>query len=265
MQNEDSRPIREESMLSVEILNSQPVELIDLTESLLSLSVEYKRFVARSTDLYIASDPKLYIKAIRSGSIYADLVAGIVPFVAPLWEQRESIGEYAKWLKNAYDYYKGLSKEKPALDKTSYQNLSTFLQPVAKDSAAQLNVNNTVNGQQTVNININSMEANAIQNLIRNDLALLKEPTARPYEKVVLYWYQAKNDPQSTTGDKGIIESIAPYPIKVVFMEDTLKTQMLYKDENPFKSAYIVDVVVETVDNKPVLYKVVGFHGPVAA
>lgn len=256
--------MNDESVLSIELNNKKPVELTDLTESLLSLSIEYRRFVARRTDVFAENEAKLYIKEIRSGSIIADLIAPAVPLVAPLLEHRESIAEYAKWLKGIFDFYKGSFSEKPKLDKTSYQNLSTFLQPVAKDNGAQLNINNTVHGGQVVNISFTSMEANAIQNLIRNDILQLKEPIARAHEKVVLYWYQAKNDPQSSTGDKGVIESISPLPVKVVFIDDSLKLQLLYKDENPFKSAYIVDVVVETIENKPVLYKVSGFHGLVA-
>jgi len=34
---------------------------------------------------------------------------------------------------------------------------------------------------------------------------------------------------------------------------------MLY-GENPFKSAYIVDVEVETIQNKPVVYKILNFY-----
>lgn len=251
----------EDAKLSIHIQNKNPIELIDLTESLLSLGGEYKRFVQRHSDLYVTSDVKLYVKEMRTGSIWTELVSSAVPLVAPLFENRKSIIEFAKWLKQAYDYFKGSSIEKPQLDKTSYNNLANFLQPVAKDNGSQLNVSNTVNGQQVVNININSLEANAIQNLIQREIQQLQEPVASLKEKVVLYWYQAKNDPLSSTGDKGVIESISPQAVKVVFSPESLKMNMLYKDENPFKSAYIVDVMVETIENRPVLYKVVGFHG----
>jgi len=250
-----------ESRLTVRIENTRPVELVDLTESLLSLAEEYKRFVYRHSDLYVSTDVKLYIKEIRTGSIITDLVSSVVPLVAPLYDNRESIVEFGKWLKQTYDHYKGkVAGGKPELDKTSYKNLSAFLQPVAKDGGSQVNISNTVNGEQVVNININALEANAMQNLLRRDLASLQEPASHLHEKVVLYWHQAKNDPQSSAGDRGIIESISPNPVKVVFAPDSMKTNLLYKEENPFKSAYIVDVWVETVEGKPALYKVVGYH-----
>jgi len=251
----------EKAILNIHLENVQPVELTDLTESLLSLSVEYKRFVQRQPDLYAPTDVKLYIKEIKAGSIETVLISSLVPVVAPLFEHRQSIVEFAKWIKQVYDYYKSAKGEKPQLDKASYSNLASFLQPVAKDNGAQLNLNNTVNGQQVVNINLSSMEANAIQNLLRRDALLLHEPASRLHEQVVLYWYQAKNDPQSSTGDKGVIESVSPNPVKVVFAQDRLKSVMLYKEGNPFKSAFIVDVMVETIENRPVLYKVVGLHG----
>lgn len=250
-----------DSKLSIYIENKQPVELIDLTESLLSLGSEYKRFVQRNSDLYATSDVKLYVKEMRTGSIWTELVSSSVPLLAPLFENRESIIEFGKWLKSVYDYYKGRTDQKPQLDKTSHNNLSSFLQPVAKDHGSQLNVNNTVNGEQVVNITINSLEANAIQNLIRRDILQLQEPVSNLKEKVVLYWHQAKNDLQSSTGDKGIIESLSPQAVKVIFAPESLKAHVLYKDENPFKSGFIVDVMVETIENRPVLYKIVGFHG----
>ncbi len=255
--------MEDEAKLSVLLNNTQPVELLDLTESLLSLGAEYKRFVFRRSDLYAPSDVKLYIKEMRTGSIWTELVSSSVPFVAPLFENRESIIEFGQFLKSVYDYYKGAKTEKPQLDKASYNNLSNFLQPVAKDNGAQLNVSNTVNGQQIVNINITSLEANGIQNLLRRDILQLQEPVAKLHEKVVLYWYQAKNDLQSSTGDRGVIESLAPQPVKVIFSPEELKANMLYNEKNIFKLAYIVDVMVETVENKPVLYKVVNFIGTI--
>ena len=251
----------EKAILNIHLENVRPVELTDLTESLLSLSVEYKRFVQRQPDLYAPADVKLYIQEIKTGSIETVLVSSVVPLLTPLFEHRQSIVEFAKWLKQVYDFYKGEKADKPALDKASYANLSSFLQPVAKDNGAQLNLHNTVNGKQVVNITINSLEANAMQNLLRHDALSLQEPASHLHEQVVLYWYQAKNDPQSSTGDKGVIESISPNPVKVVFAQDRLKSVMLYKEGNPFKSAFIVDVMVETIDGRPVLYKVVGLHG----
>ena len=111
-----------------------------------------------------------------------------------------------------------------------------------------------------VQITINSTEANAAQNSARKQIEKLKEPESRFHEKVVLYWYQARADASSTAGDRGIIESISPRPVKVICATDTIKFQMVLDDENPFKEAYVVDVFVETIKGKPALYKVIAMH-----
>jgi hypothetical protein len=245
----------ESAVLTIEIQNKEPVELIDLTNSLLSLADEYKRFSGRQ-DVADVTDVKLYIKEIRTGSIIADIVAcapGLLPYVG----YATSIISFSTYLKKAYDFLMGHSTDKPDdLQKIDYENLSAFLEPIAKDNASQLNCHATVNGNVTVNININSLEANAVQNKVKREISMMQEPIAGIKEKVLLYWYQARNDPKSKAGDKAVIESIQPTPVKVIFNNDSVKSQMIYGD-NPFTSAYVVDVEVETIRNKPALYKVI--------
>jgi len=47
-------------------------------------------------------------------------------------------------------------------------------------------------------------------------------------------------------------------PKKVIFENEEIKKTMLGTSGNPFHLAYLVDV--ETVEDKPVLYKITTFH-----
>ncbi|HVN24028.1 MAG TPA: hypothetical protein VMT71_08645 [Syntrophorhabdales bacterium] len=196
-------------VLTIEIQNIQPIELTDLTNSLLSFADEYKRFINQQdtpqTDL--PQEIKLYIKEIRSGSIVADLVA-FAPGMIPFLEHSKSVIEYARYIKVICDYLLGKVSEKPMLHKKDYENISNFLEPIAKDSASQLNCHTTINGNVTVLLTLSSLEANATQNRANKEISLLREPSTGIREKVLLYWYQARNDPKSNGGDKAIIESI---------------------------------------------------------
>jgi hypothetical protein len=80
------------------------------------------------------------------------------------------------------------------------------------------------------------------------------------HNNVVLYWYQARGTQASSPIDKGIIKIISPNHVKVIFSNDAIKTALLLEDENPFRMAYLVDVTVETVNRRPVLYKVLAVH-----
>jgi hypothetical protein len=104
-----------------------------------------------------------------------------------------------------------------------------------------------------------SNDANALQNKLRKKIETLKEPVTGLKEKVVLYWYQARNDPKSQAGDRAIIESISKGPVRTVVNENT-KSEMLSGPENPFQLAYLVDVEVETINSKPSIYKVSNLH-----
>ncbi len=245
--------------LTLEYQNKSPVELADLSLSLLAVSEEYQLHVECSVEPIGDDGVRLFVNDIRAGSIVAELIS-MAPYVLPFVEHANHIWAFIVRLKGAYDYLLGEPGEKPALQRVNYQNLSNILEPIAKDNGSQLNIVavNATNG--TIEVKVTSVNANAIQNRIRRELALLKAPTTGTREKVVLYWYQARNDPKAKTGDKAIIESLHDGPVKVVFMSESIKSQIIASPENFFRVAYIVDVSVETIEGKPILYRVLSLH-----
>jgi hypothetical protein len=248
----------DEITLSLEIKNSQPIELTDLTESLAGLAEEYKRRTALAEGVGIAEEVRLFVKEMKTGSIIAYLVT-YAPLSLPFVEYTNHIVEFCKFLSTAYGYLTGKNREKPDLEKADYINLSRIIEPIAKDASAQLNIG-TLNFNAPVEINLNSLEANAAQNAAKREIELLHEPVTGVKEKVLLYWYQARNDPRSEAGDRAIIESIYRGPIKTVFLNESVKSKMLLAADNPFTHAYVVDVTVETVRGKPALYKILNLH-----
>ena len=242
--------------LTFAINNKKPIELGDLTRSLNGFAEEFRRHIERNEPEVSAAEVRLYVKEIRTGSVIADLVA-ISPQLLQGISYLNAIIGFSKHLKAAIDYLSGKSDEKPQLDKVSYENISSIVEPIAKDHGSQLNIG-TVNG--AVFFNISSTEANAVQNSARKEIESLKEPSTKLHEKVVLYWYQARADKNSKAGDRGIIESIGINPVKVMCVNDQIKLQMIFEQENPFKEAYVVDVMVETIRGKPALYKILALH-----
>jgi hypothetical protein len=215
---------------------------------MLSLAKEFNRFVEAKGDH--EAQVKLYIKQIRDGSIVTDLMAN-APGLLPLFDYGRSIFEFASFLKVAYDWLLGKSSEKPPITKTSLENLSQIVEPVCKDSGAQLNISTTVNNYGPIFFNMNSEQTNAIQNRIRRELDTLKEPVSGDHKRVVMYLYQARNDATSNAGDRAIIESISRASVKTEFEDDDMKFRVLHPSSgNPFEYAYVVDVEVETVHDK---------------
>lgn len=247
--------------LVVEIKNRHPVELVDYAQSMISIGGEYSRFISGGANAAKPEDVKLYVREVRVGSIITELVA-IAPIALQFAEHAQTILDYAQHLKAWIDWLTGRTDTRPApIEKTTLQNLSSIVEPVAKDNGSQMNIGAlNVSGNAVVTLNLSSLDANALQNAVRRELEAMKEPVTGVHHQVVMYWAQARNQPEGTSGDKARIESIHRGDVKVIFSNDQLKSKMLYEPAHPFAHAYVVDVAVETVDGRPVLYRVLAFH-----
>jgi hypothetical protein len=247
--------------LRVEINNSNPIELIDLTKSLISLANQFNSYVAEHGERKEDREAKLYIREIKTGSVILDLVEFASKTAIPFVENAHTIIGFTGKIKKIINYFLKKEDEKPALSKGDFNDLSTILNPIAKDNASQLNLSTIINGDVTVQVTINSIEANALQNMFKMEVDKAKAPALEPAkEKVLFYWEQAKRDLSAETGNKGIIESISPKAIKVIFEDDALKEKMLKGEQNPFLLASIVDVKVETIQGLPCVYKILKVH-----
>ena len=247
--------------LRIEIKNTEPVELMDLTHSLSSLADEYRKFLSKTETMVDTDNVKLYVKEIKTGSIITELTA-LAPLALPFVEHTVTLIKYAEYLKTMFEYLTGKTgKPKEAIEKQTFQNLANIIEPVAKDKGSQFNIGAmTVNGDVTVNISLSSLEANAAQNTARREVERLLEPVTGLHTQVLMYLFQARNDMSSTTGDKAIIESLHPGPVKTVFANERIKSKVLSDESNLFKKAFIVDVSVETIAGVPKLYRVSEIH-----
>lgn len=249
-----------ENKLTIEIRNKTPVELADLAKSMSAVASEYQNFLANHDAGHLGRDVKLYVKEIRQGSIVQELMAVSVAGALPLFDHAKTVFEYASFLHSVISWYAGKSEEEPQrLEKSSLENISSIVEPVAKDNGSNL-ILNISNNYAPVYLDINSIEANATQNSISRELRDRKEPVTGTHHQVLMYWAQARNEINNRSGDRGVIESILPTAINVRFQDESIKLRMLYDLPHPFSKVFLVDVTVETVDGKPMLYKITHLH-----
>lgn len=253
-----------QAVLNITIYNSKPVELLDLTESMNGLGRQYIRFLEKNGNK-VTDDAKLYVREMRTGSIIIELV-DLVPLTAPMFVDAENFNhviDFAKNLKTVYEYFVGKGEApQEELKEQDLRNYSTFLNPIARDKASQINVSGDYNYSPIVHINLNSIESNAIQNQISEAIGKIKETVPGLHNNVVFYWHTIRNSKISTSGETGIIETVSPKPIKVVFSSEYIKLQLAFiEDKNPMLSGFIVDVNVETIQGRPVLYNILKVHG----
>jgi len=245
----------------IEIKNKHPLELLDLTKSLVSIASQFNSYVVKNGDSKENREAKLYVKEIRSGSVILELVElatiGVLPFI----ENMNTVVGFAKHIKSAYDFFLGKSDKKPDLDASDYKDLSQIINPIANDNGSQLNMSTTINGNVELHVHLSSIESNAIQNVFQKELKQIKVPEVADDTEtnVLLTWYQARNDMKSSGGNKGTIESLSNKPMNIVFDNDDLKEKILL-GENPFTTVFVVDVKMQNVNGKLAAYKVVKLH-----
>lgn len=248
--------------LVIKIDNKRPIELFDLTKSLVSLAMQFNSFVEKYADSKENREAKLYIKEIKSGSVILELVelatVGMIPFI----ENTNTVIQFAQYCKRAINYFLKNEGNKPELTPTDFKEFSTILNPVAKDNGSQFNMSTTINGNVELHVNLNSTETNALQNIFKQELDQLKLPEQLDEIKpsVLMTWFQARNDLKSQIGNKGVIEELSKKPLNITFENEEIKDIMLHGDLNPFNTAYVVDVKIQTIQDKPAAYKVVKLH-----
>lgn len=248
--------------LLIKIENKQPVELLDLTKSLLSLSSQFDSYVSTHCECKEEREAKLYVKQVKSGSIIIELVEFATIGMLPFLENSNIVIEFASHLKDIFMFFVKGEGEKPNLTLPDYKDLSGILNTVVKDAGAKLEVSIVNNGVINSYLYLDSTESNAAQNRFQREIQELKEPEEidKVYEKQLMTWYQARNDKKSKMGNKGIIDCLNKKPLNVIFNNDDIKEKMLHGDINFFKTAYVVDVIILTLRGVPSAYKIMKLH-----
>lgn len=241
-------------IMQVHIEHSGPMELATLTDSFAALASWHARF-ARSVGAAVNGDEvRLYVKEIRSGSIIIELVEWARNAVI-LVQDVTTVVRFAAMLKQVYDYFTGVADALPdRFERRDARDFVRFMDPVAKDRNGVLHLTARRVNNVIINIDAPSLNANAGQNRATNWEAMSKEPLSGVLEGQVFYWYQARDDAKKEAGDRGMIEAIARYPVRVHFANAEAKRAML--SDALFTKAYVVTVDVQTVDGRPRLYRI---------
>jgi hypothetical protein len=247
-----------EAVLTVELQHKAPVELGELSASLTALAESYARYVESQGIAADGDAVRLYIREIRSGSVIADLVAmaGLTPAILDYGTTvTRSVVGFARSLKDLIDFFSGSIKAAPeGMTKRDADDLGRILQPVIQDSAGAMNIIAREGSTVQVNIALTSDKAAGVKARADHYVAMQRLPDAGVRQGVLFYWHQARGAAAATTGDRGVIESIARGPVKVRFANTESKEAML--GEALFRKAYVVDVNVETIAGKPTLYTI---------
>lgn len=242
-------------MLTVELKNSKPVDLIDFTGSLLALAEEFNEYAVGKSADPIPGNVRLYVREMRPGSIIADLMpAG--EQLSWVLDHKDIVAGFVTHIKEIAQYFLGnVGLPKPSCQ--SAERMFRMMEPVAKDSSSQLNIMATDNARVEVHQHFHAgfLEAGAVQNTVAK-LRLPEPPATAIQTDRIMMLEQVKNDASAKTGDRGIIESIWGGPVKLQFLSEAAKQRVIAISENPFQKAFVVDVEAKTARGRPVIYRV---------
>ena len=85
-------------------------------------------------------------------------------------------------------------------------------------------------------------------------------PSETVFSKQLMTIYRMCGNMNTNSGNRAVIESISKNKIALIFDDDELKSRILGGVYNPTRKGFVVDVSVQTVDDKPALYKVLRLH-----
>jgi hypothetical protein len=242
-------------VLQIEIRNEKPVELADFTVSMAAFAEAFKDFASAHTADPLPDNMRLYVKSMRNGSIVAEMVA-LTEQAQFLLEHVEVMAAFVANLQDIVNFF--LGRPAPAApDPTAKQArlVSSIVEPIAKDTGAQLNIAITGDVHIHTSISLNSLEANAVQNSAARYVGP-RLPASQFMGDQLLTLEQVKNSTKASSADRGIIEAISSRPVKLQFSSEETKRQVLDLHENPFQQIFQVNVEVRSVEGKPAVYRV---------
>jgi len=244
-------------MLTYEIKNTQPIDLVDLTTSMMAFAEHFRSFTSASQAGEAPPEMKLYVDQIRTGSV----VAQLIPYAQQvdwLLDHADVLAGFIGNLQELAAFFLGDSKTKVEPTRDEAKRISQILEPVAKDGGAQFNIqaSDTAQVHFHAHFHIGSRDANAIQNGVRRFLGP-DLPASEIRQNQLMVLDQVKNVASSKTGDRAIIEAIWPRAVKLQFLSETAKAQVLTLESNPFQKVFIVDLEVHSIGGRPALYRVI--------
>ena len=275
-----------EARLEVNFDVNRPVELVQLTLALQAMARDYRRYandtIRESGGKVSDDDIKLYVTKVETGSIIAELgsAASVMGAFVPLLPVSPLFAGYVQFFGEAVSYFAslarrtGLKASDITATKSAAQAIADIMAVPASLVGSKFKLSAKIAGkdadgsQIVAQISLTSEEAAEAQRGALIAQKVLDYRGDADHQNVLLYFERtstkgAKSD--GRTDDKAVINSISPKALPVHFASalDAARVNDMKADphQNPFKSAFRVDVNVETDRNQvPRFYRVVHIH-----
>jgi hypothetical protein len=243
-------------LLTLKFEHEEPLELMAVSRSLSRLSQRYVR-LSKSDK---AEEAQLYIKKVVSGSLHVDLT----PLVAVansgmlVPDAVNSAVTFVRNMKSLVDYFLGRGQRPDEITTRDCDEIKEIVQPIAVQSKGMFNVQASDSAKVAITINLNQVEANAVQNRAVREREILKEPHSEDFKDALFYWQTADRDKAAAAGqqtpDRGVIEKIDSRPRRIFVPDPAVKSKLVAGAI--FETGYLVDGQVIVAKDKVQGYRI---------
>ncbi len=260
-----------EPFIRLKLNTKAPIELGDFVGAFTALASEYERN-ARLQHPETEPYARLFVKEVRSGSVEA-LVIPVVMGALPTLMQNAN--ELADFVRNYGAVLTGYLQPPTADDRSTEPQLRNYLDQVAAIAnepgssleASALMVENSET-KVLATFKFDTRQARSIRRNVEARRAQITETTAAPFKRVVMTFTRSDTGKASIgkrSGERVRIDAIAAgRSVSLVYASEMAEAQIKHEineaDDNVFKKAFLVDVIADFRDGRPITYSVAHVH-----
>lgn len=260
-----------EPFIKLKLNTEAPIELGDFVGAFTALASEYERN-ARSKHPETEPYAKLYVKEVQSGSVEALLIPVVMGALPTLMQ---NANELADFIKNYGAVLTGYVRPANAKDNSTEPQLRNYLDQVAAIAnepgssleASALMVENSET-KILATFKFDTREARRIRKNVEARLSQIEATSAARYERVIMTFTRSDTGKAKLgrrSGERVRIDSIAANrSVPLVYASELAEAQIKHEinetDDNVFKKAFLVDVIADFRDGRPITYSLAHVH-----
>lgn len=264
----------QKSILTLKIDTAEPVELRDFVGAFTSLANEFDRFV-EAEHPNARTDPRMYVREVRSGCIEADMITGLASLAAlgmSGMDQALILEDFVRrWGKRFTALVTNTVAPGEIETKGELKDWADAAKSIASDpiAAHRLEVATFEDGKRDIRATFRftaSDARTALQN-IEDRRAMLDKPDVETKTRVLMVFTRSDvNDANvgKRSGELVKIEEISEKALALMYgsevTEAKIKHEIREADDNVYKKGFVVDVSVKLRNGKPAAYSVMNLH-----
>lgn len=261
----------QKALFTLKLDTDEPVELRDFVGAFTSLANEFERYVEQEYP-GSHSDPKMFVKEVRRGSIEADIFTGLTIAAVTHMDQILVLEDFVRrWASRFQALASGVYAPGQIETAPELKDWADAVSSIARDPLAshRLEAATYENGKKEIRASFvfSAPEARtALQNIDDRRKALAK-PDHNSHERVLMVFTRSDiNDAHvgKSSGERVRIEEVSDKSLSLMYgsevAEARIKHEIREADDNVYKKGFVVDLVVKLRTGKPVAYSVTNVH-----